>query len=91
LLNRVDYRHARRPLVSIIIVTKDQTAALQRCVETLLEKTAYSEYELLLVDNGSESTEARAWLDGMAELGGERIRVLNYPQQGNAAALHTLR
>jgi glycosyltransferase involved in cell wall biosynthesis len=88
LLNRVDYRHARRPLVSIIIVTKDQTAALQRCVETLLEKTAYSEYELLLVDNGSESHEARAWLDGMAQLGGERIRVLNYPQQGNAAALH---
>ncbi|WP_095139346.1 glycosyltransferase [Pseudomonas sp. Irchel s3a10] len=88
LLNRVDYRHARRPLVSIIIVTKDQTAALQRCVETLLEKTAYSEYELLLVDNGSESAEALAWLDGMAQLGGERIRVLSYPQQGNAAALH---
>ena len=88
LLNRVDYHHVRRPLVSIIIVTKDQTAALQRCVETLLEKTAYSEYELLLVDNGSESHEARAWLDGMAQLGGERIRVLNYPQQGNAAALH---
>ncbi|NNA55044.1 glycosyltransferase [Pseudomonas koreensis] len=88
LLNRVDYQHARRPLVSIIIVTKDQTAALQRCVETLLEKTAYSEYELLLVDNGSQSAEARAWLDGMAQLGGERIRVLSYPQQGNAAALH---
>lgn len=88
LLNRVDYHNVRRPLVSIIIVTKDQTAALQRCVETLLEKTAYSEYELLLVDNGSESHEARAWLDGMAQLGGERIRVLNYPQQGNAAALH---
>jgi glycosyltransferase involved in cell wall biosynthesis len=88
LLNRVDYQHARRPLVSIIIVTKDQTAALQRCVETLLEKTAYSEYELLLVDNGSESAEARVWLDGMAQLGGERIRVLSYPQQGNAAALH---
>ncbi|MDX9673485.1 MULTISPECIES: glycosyltransferase [unclassified Pseudomonas] len=88
LLNRIDYQHARRPLVSIIIVTKDQTAALQRCVETLLEKTAYSEYELLLVDNGSESAEARAWLDGMAHLAGERIRVLSYPQQGNAAALH---
>ena len=55
LLNRVDYLHAVRPLVSIIIVCKDQLAAVQRCVETLLEKTAYSEYELLLIDNGSES------------------------------------
>ncbi|MDR9863990.1 MULTISPECIES: glycosyltransferase [Pseudomonas] len=88
LLNRVDYHHARRPLVSVIIVTQDQTAAVQRCVETLLEKTAYTEYELLLVDNGSESAEALAWLDGMAQLGGERIRVARYPQKGNAAAVH---
>lgn len=87
LLNRVDYQHAERPLVSIIIVTKDQTAALQRCVESLLEKTTYTDYELLLVDNGSESVEARAWLTGMAQLGSERIRVLTYPQQGNAAAV----
>ncbi|WP_085694625.1 MULTISPECIES: glycosyltransferase [unclassified Pseudomonas] len=88
LLNRIDYRHARRPLVSVVIVTKDQTAALQRCVETLLEKTAYSEYELLLVDNGSESAEALAWLDGMAQLGSDRLRVLRYPQQGNPAATY---
>ncbi len=88
LLNRVDYRHAQRPLVSVIIVTQDQTAALQRCVETLLEKTAYTEYELLLVDNGSESAEARAWLDGMAQLGSDRIRVLRYAQKDNAAAVH---
>ncbi|TFH81345.1 MULTISPECIES: glycosyltransferase [Pseudomonas] len=88
LLNRVDYHHARRPLVSIVIVTKDQTAALQRCVETLLEKTAYTEYELLLVDNGSTSAEALAWLEGMAQLGSDRVRVLSFAQQGNAAATH---
>jgi len=87
LLNRVDYQHANRPLVSIIIVSKDQTVAMQRCVESLLENTAYDEYELLLVDNGSESVEARIWLEGMAQLGSERIRVLAYPQQGNDAAV----
>lgn len=87
LLNRVDYHHEDRPLVSIIIVTKDQHIALQRCVESLLEKTTYTDYELLLVDNGSESAEARLWLTGMAQLGSERIRVLTYPQQGNAAAV----
>ncbi|WKV97687.1 glycosyltransferase [Pseudomonas sp. H22_DOA] len=87
LLNRVDYRHVNRPLVSIIISTRDQISALQRCVESLLEKTAYSEYELLLVDNGSETEEARTWLSGMAQLGSDRVRVLTYPQQGNVAAL----
>ncbi len=87
LLNRVDYLHVEQPLVSIILVFKDQLAVLQRCVESLLEKTAYSQYELLLVDNGSESSEARAWLGSMAQLGSDRLRVLQYPQQGNEAAI----
>jgi glycosyltransferase involved in cell wall biosynthesis len=87
LINRIDYVHASRPLVSIIIINKDQTVALQRCVESLLEKTAYSEYELLLIDNGSESAEARNWLAGMAQLGSDRVRVLEYAPQGNPAAV----
>ncbi|MCX2541871.1 glycosyltransferase [Pseudomonas sp. COW5] len=87
LLNRVDYHHDRQPLVSIVIVSKDQTAAVQRCVESLLEKTLYAEYELLLVDNGSESAEARAWFEGMGQLGSERIRILDCPQQDNMAAV----
>jgi glycosyltransferase involved in cell wall biosynthesis len=87
LLNRVDYRHAQRPLVSIIIASKDHIPALQRCVDSLLEKTAYSEYELLLVDNGSESGEAREWFAGMAQLGSDRVRVLSYPAHGNIAAM----
>ncbi|NWA10359.1 glycosyltransferase [Pseudomonas gingeri] len=87
LLNRIDYHYPSRPLVSIIIVSKDQCAALQRCVESLLEKTLYTEYELLLVDNGSEGAEAQAWLAGMAQLGSDRLRVLEYLPQGNAAAV----
>ena len=90
LLNRVDYRHASQPLVSIVIVSKDQTAAVQRCVESLLEKTAYGEYELLLVDNGSETAEAKAWFDGMSQLGSERIRVLDCPLQDNVAAVRNV-
>ena len=86
LLNRVDYLHAVRPLVSIIIVCKDQLAAVQRCVETLLEKTAYSEYELLLIDNGSESPPMHEWLSAMAQLGSDRFRVKAFAQQGNVAA-----
>ncbi|MDZ4325787.1 MAG: glycosyltransferase [Pseudomonas sp.] len=87
ILNRIDYLHGDRPLVSIIIVSKDQISALQRCVESLLEKTGYGEYELLLVDNGSESVDARTWFDGMAQLDRQRIRVLSYGQQGSAAAV----
>jgi len=87
LLNRVDYLHAERPRVSIIISSKDQLAVLQRCVESLLEKTAYSEYELLIVDNASDGVDARAWLASMAQLGSDRLRVLDYPLEPNVAAI----
>lgn len=87
LLNRIDYVHGDRPLVSLIIASKDQLAALQRCVESVLEKTAYSDYELLLVDNGSEDADTLGWLAGMAQLGSDKLRVLEYPQQGNVAAM----
>lgn len=87
ILNRIDYHHAHQPLVSIVIVSKDQTAAVQRCVETLLENTTAAEYELLLVNNASETVEAQIWFDGMAQLGSDRIRVLDYPKQDNMAAV----
>ena len=87
LLNRVDYLHAERPLVSIIIACKDELTVLQRCIESLLAKTAYSHYELLLVDNGSQNPETLTWLTAMAQLGSDSLRVLEYPVQDNAAGL----
>jgi O-antigen biosynthesis protein len=80
LLNRIEYLHAARPLVSIVLIVKDQLNAVQRCIETLLEKTDYTQYELLLVDNGSETAETRAWLAAMAQLDPALLRVLSYPQ-----------
>lgn len=77
LLNRVRYLHGQqRPLVSIVIVSADQVALVQRCLEQLLEVTAYSHFEVLLVDNGSVRAEARAWFTGMEQLGSDKLRVL---------------
>ncbi|WP_170064607.1 rhamnan synthesis F family protein [Caldimonas caldifontis] len=87
---RIEYGHAAQPLVSIIIPTRDQLPLLQRCVESLLEKTAYPNYELLIVDNQSETEEARQWLDGVAGMGDERVRVLRYPHPFNFSAMNNL-
>jgi glycosyltransferase involved in cell wall biosynthesis len=88
LLNRIHYRHRGQPLVSIVLIVKDQLPALQRCIETLFEKTEYPRYELLIVDNGSETPEARAWLAGMAQLDPDRLRVLRHPQTVPVATLY---
>ncbi len=87
---RILYGHQAQPLVSIIIPTRDQFALLERCVSSLLEKTAYPHYEILLVDNGSTDPAACAWLDGLAALGEARIRVLRYPEEFNYAAMNNL-
>lgn len=87
---RILYGHQGQPLVSIIIPTRDQFPLLERCLSSLLEKTAYPHYEILLVDNGSSDPATCTWLDGLAALGDARIRVLRHPQPFNYAAMNNL-
>jgi O-antigen biosynthesis protein len=41
------------PLVSVIIPTKDQHRLLKRCVDGIVNRTAYRSVEVVIVDNGS--------------------------------------
>ncbi|WP_347904726.1 glycosyltransferase [Pseudomonas purpurea] len=87
LINRVDYQHEHQPLVSIIIVARDRIGTLQRCVERVLEHTAYAHYELLIVDSGSITAEARDWFAAMEQMGSDKLRILrcDYPENPAAA------
>lgn len=86
--NRVRYLPTAQPLVSIVVPTKDQLPMLQRCLESIIERTRYARYELLVIDNASETPEARSYLAGLAGLGSEQIRVLSYPHPFNYAAIN---
>lgn len=88
MINRVHYSFDTRPLVSIIIPTKDQLPTLLRCVDSLLERTRYAHYEVLIVDNNSETPEALAWFEGIEKLGDARLRVLRYPHPFNYSAIN---
>jgi O-antigen biosynthesis protein len=86
----VQYGHLRQPLVSIIVPTKDQLPMLQRCIETVLEKTEYPHYEILIVDNDSQTPEALEWLANMDAVGGQKVRVLRYPYPFNFSAMNNM-
>lgn len=79
------------PLVSVLIPTRDQLPLLQRCIESVIEKTRYPAYEILIIDNGSETPEARSYLAAIeakeAELGG-RLRVVRQPGPFNFSAMN---
>jgi GT2 family glycosyltransferase len=86
--NRVVYQHAEQPLVSIIIPTKDCLEMLLRCVESIMEKTSYTNYELIIVDNNSETAEALDWFNGMESLNNPKVRILRYPHPFNFSAIN---
>lgn len=86
----IDYGHPALPWVSVIIPTRDQLPMLRRCVESLLEKTTWPHFEVLVVDNNSTEVATLDYLTGLEQLGEDRIRVLRYPQPFNFAAMNNM-
>lgn len=54
---RVKYPVQGEPLVSVIIPNREEKETLQACVESIFEKTAYKNYEIIIVENNSSSEE----------------------------------
>jgi len=73
------------PLVSIIIPTRNGLAHLKRCVESILQKSDYPAFEILIIDNASDDPETIAWL---ASIAAPTIRVLPYPHPFNYSAIN---
>lgn len=78
------------PLVSILIPTRDQLPALQRCIETLFEQTQQTPFELILVDHESKQPDALAFLAGLPAVAPDRIQVVKARGDFNFSALINL-
>jgi GT2 family glycosyltransferase len=75
-----------RPLVSIIIPTRNAAGLLRRCVESIFEKTAYEHFEVLVVDNQTDEPEAEEYLNQCAARA--QVRVLSYNRPFNYSAIN---
>lgn len=85
---RVRYHWKSQPLVSIIIPTRDHFTLLKRCIESLMEKTDWLHYELLIVDNQSVDPDACKFLNDLEKLGLPQLRVLRFQQPFNFAEIN---
>ncbi len=83
----IQYLHDAQPLVSIIIPTKDRLDLLKPCIQSLLEKTSYSNFEVLVVDNNSSDPATLDYLDSL-DVGSAKARVLRYPHEYNFSAIN---
>ncbi len=80
------------PLVSLIIPTRNRLNLIKQCVKSILDKTTYKNYEILIVDNNSDDPKTLKYFASLVN--DSRIRVLrderpfNYLALNNAAVLH---
>lgn len=75
-----------QPKVSIIVPTRDRVELLRQCVESVLGKTDYDNFELVVVDNGSRDPDALACLETLR--GRERVRVLRHDAPFNFSEIN---
>lgn len=76
------------PAVTIIIPFKDEVDTTRRCLETVLAKTEYANFDVILIDNWSVTQEA---LDFIAEAGAlPQVRVLTVEEEFNYSRLNNL-
>ena len=87
--NRIRYAvPSPAPKVSIVIPTRDKVFLLRNCIASILEKTTYPNYEIVIVDNGSVEADTENYLRSLPT---DRIRVLrddapfNYSRLNNRA------
>lgn len=73
------------PKVSIIIPTRDRLDLLKPCVESILEKTSYSNFEIVIVDNDSTEESTLRYFDSIT---GPNIRILKICGPFNFNALN---
>ena len=83
---RIRWGLADEPLVSLIIPTYNGYEITKQAIDSILSKTTYENYEILLVDNNSDDKKS---LDYFSELKHHpKIKVLKYPYSFNYSAIN---
>ena len=85
---KIDYELLAKPLVSIVIANKDHKEDLSRCIDSILERTIYDNYEIIIVENNSESKEIFEYYDEISK--NDRIKIVTYKGEFNYSAINNL-
>ena len=83
---RIRYPLVEKPLISIVIPNKDHMEDLSRCVESIVNKSTYSNYEIIVVENNSETKEIFDYYQALEH--NERIRIVKYEGDFNYSRIN---
>lgn len=75
-----------QPMVSVIIPTRNGLQLIRQCVDSILSKTIYENYEIVIIDNNSDEPATLHYLASLEST--ERVRILRDPRPFNYSALN---
>lgn len=85
---KISYQIIGSPKISIVIANKDHAADLRRCITSILERSTWDNYEIIVVENNSGTEEIRAYYKELEE--NERVRLVTYEGTFNYSAVNNL-
>lgn len=83
---RVKYILQNSPLVSILIPNKDQADTLRQCVQSIIEKTEYPNYEIIVIENNSEEEKTFSYYNELEQNYG--VKVVRWKGEFNYSAIN---
>lgn len=85
---KISYQIIGNPKISIVIANKDHEPDLRRCITSIMEKSTYDNYEIIIVENNSETPEIQKYYEELRE--NERIKIITYQGVFNYSAVNNL-
>ena len=73
---RIRYKLTARPLISILIPNKDHVGDLRRCIDSIIDKTSYENYEIIVIENNSTEKETFDYYESLKKH--PAIKVVEY-------------
>ncbi|MFA6602429.1 MAG: glycosyltransferase [Candidatus Shapirobacteria bacterium] len=71
---KIKYSLLKKPLVSIIIPTKDKVELLKKCVHSIKTRSTYPNYEIIIIDTGSTEKPTLRFLKNI----GKQVTVIKH-------------
>jgi O-antigen biosynthesis protein len=78
------------PQVTLIIPTRNERSLLERCISSILKLTTYPNYDIIIIDNGSDDARIIDYFEELRQIANIQIkrddRPFNYSMINNTAA-----
>lgn len=85
---KISYEIIGEPKVSIVIPNKDHTEDLRRCIKSIVEKSTWENYEIIVVENNSETKEIFSYYEELKN--NPQIKVVTYDGEFNYSRINNL-